>query len=369
VAATPSESPNDRAQWRSGAARARYAPVEARALGTMAILAALAILCILVPVGIGVLLGTLLAFTLYHPYRSLLRRTLRPTLSAAAMTTIATLAVAGTLGALLYLLVLQGVSVLGALPQSLAPGGDPARLVRRLAAPLSVVGLSPAAIEARLRDALGGIATSLAGWAAQVAGFVFDGALALFFTAITMFFVLRHWPELARRAEYLMPINPHHTRRLMRELHRLGRQTVIGNFGTGIIQGAIAGVGYAIAHIPNPGFLGAITAIASLLPAFGTLLVWVPAALVLLVEGRVGAGGFELVWGALLVVGFCDYVVRPRLLGRGETMSMWVTFVALFGGIKLFGFVGFLLGPLIVGISLATLRLYERTRKFRLGLR
>jgi predicted PurR-regulated permease PerM len=55
-------------------------------------------------------------------------------------------------------------------------------------------------------------------------------------------------------------------------------------------------------------------------------------------------------------------------VGGGATMSSWITFVALFGGLKLFGFVGLLLGPMIVGIALAALRLYERTRCFRLGL-
>jgi predicted PurR-regulated permease PerM len=103
-------------------------------------------------------------------------------------------------------------------------------------------------------------------------------------------------------------------------------------------------------------------------PVVGTLLVWIPAGLALLLGGRTAAGIFELFWGSLAVVGFCDYVVRPRLVGRGETMSTWMTFVALFGGIKLFGFVGFLLGPLLVGVAMAVLRMYERTRRFRLGL-
>ena len=95
---------------------------------------------------------------------------------------------------------------------------------------------------------------------------------------------------------------------------------------------------------------------------------WVPAGLVLLSTGHVGRGIFELVWGALVVMAFCDYVVRPKLVGGGETMSTWLMFVSLFGGIELFGFIGFLLGPLLVGVATVILRLYERTRRFRLGL-
>ena len=369
VASPPLEPPLDAAHARAREATAHYAPAEPRALGVMALLAIAAILWVVLPVGLGVLIGALLALTLYHhPYKPLARRTGHPILVAVGLTTVASVVVAGTLGVLAYLLAMQGVAVLGHLPQALAPGGRAASLVARAARPLALFRMTPADLTARLRDALGGMATSAAGWAAQLVGAVFDGVLALFFMGLTMFYVLVHWGALARHAEYMLPLNPHHTRRLMREIRRLSRSVVIGNFGTALVQGAIAGVGYALAHVPEPAFFGAITAVASLVPVFGTMLVWVPAGLVLLSTGHVGAGIFELIWGSLAVVAFCDYVVRPRLVGRGETTSTWLTFIGLFGGLKLFGFVGFLLGPLLVGVAAAALRMYERTRRFRLGL-
>lgn len=368
VAAPPTEPPLDAEHARAREAVAHYAPAEPRALGVMALVATAAILWVLLPVGIGVLVGALLAFTLYHPYRPLARRTQRPVLLALAFTLAATVVVAGTLSVLAYLLILQGVAVVAKLPQALSPGGGAALVAQRMVRPLAIFNMQPSEIVDRIKSAIGGLATSLAGWAAQLVGTVFDSLLTVFFMAITMFFVLLHWRQLATRAERLMPINPHHTRRLMREIRRIGRIVVIGNFGTAIIQGTIAGVGYAIAHLPEPGFFGAMTAVASLVPVFGTLLVWIPAGLALLFGGHTAAGIFELLWGSLAVVAFCDYVVRPKLVGRGETMSTWMTFVALFGGIKLFGFVGFLLGPLLVGVAMAVLRMYERTRRFRLGL-
>jgi len=84
--------------------------------------------------------------------------------------------------------------------------------------------------------------------------------------------------------------------------------------------------------------------------------------------GHAGAGIFLLVWGVLVVSCFCDYVLRPKLVGGNETMSSWMTLVAIFGGIKLFGFVGVLIGPMLVGLAVEALRIYERTRRFRLNL-
>jgi len=166
----------------------------------------------------------------------------------------------------------------------------------------------------------------------------------------------------------MMPINPRHTRRLMREIRRLGQAVLIGNFGTAAVQGIVAWIGYAIARVPQAMLLAALTAVASLVPAVGTMLVWVPVGIILLATGHGVAGAFLLIWGTVGITGFCDYVVRPRLVGGGETMSSWITLVALFGGIKAFGFVGIVLGPLLVGIALEALCIYERTRRFRLGL-
>jgi predicted PurR-regulated permease PerM len=358
----------DAAHQRAREARLHYAPAESRALGTIAILSTLAILWVIVPVGIGVLLGTLLAFTAYPTYRKLTRRTHRPVLVATLVTSAATLAVAGAVGVTAALLVLKGMQVFGAFPQSLSPGGAGNKFVHNMEVPLHVVGLDSAALADKLRNAVGGIAASLASWATQIAGFVFDGLLALFFMTMTMYFVLRKWGALGKRAEHLMPINPRHTRRLLREMQRLGRVVVIGNFGTGVVQGVLAGLGFAIARVPEAAFLGAMTAVASLVPVVGTMLIWVPAGVILLIGGHPVAGAFVLVWSTIVVVGACDYVVRPQLVGSGETMSAWLTFVSLFGGIKLFGFVGLLLGPMLVGMSAAALRLYERARRFRLGL-
>ncbi len=369
VSTAPVEPTGDAVHQRARLARIHYAPAESRALGTLAILSVLGILWLMVPVGIGVLLGTLLAFTGYSRYRELERRTRNPVLAAALVTAALTLVVTAAVGVIFYLLILKGMAVVAAIPDSLAPGGTAEKFVQRLRPPLHVIGFEPAALADRLRGAIGNIAALLATWATQIAGAVVEGTLAFFFMTTTMYFILRNWRQLGKRAEQLMPINPRHTRRLLREVRRLGRVVVIGNFGTAVIQGFLAAIGFTIVKVPEAAFLGAMTAVASLLPVVGTMLVWMPAGLLMIVDGHPVSGAFVFAWNLVAVVGLCDYVVRPRLVGGGATMmSSWIAFVALFGGIKLFGFVGLLLGPMIVGVSLAALRLYERTRGFRLGL-
>jgi predicted PurR-regulated permease PerM len=115
--------------------------------------------------------------------------------------------------------------------------------------------------------------------------------------------------------------------------------------------------------LPEPAFLGAATALASLLPAVGTMLVWVPAGLFLILTGHVGRGVIELVYGGLIVVGVSDYILRPMLVGSSTKMPALFMLVSLFGGIEIFGLVGLILGPVLMSLALAILRLYAQERR------
>src|SRR6185369_5049926 len=105
---------------------------------------------------------------------------------------------------------------------------------------------------------------------------------------------------IALRAERVLPFHPLHPRAALAEFESVGKQVFLGTLLTGLAQGVLAGIGYAIVGLPEPALLGALTAIASLVPAVGTLLVWIPAGIALVLNGHPVAGVFVFVWGALL---------------------------------------------------------------------
>jgi predicted PurR-regulated permease PerM len=110
--------------------------------------------------------------------------------------------------------------------------------------------------------------------------------------------------------------------------------------------------------VPEPAFFGAATAVASFIPVAGVLLVIVPIALGEFLSGDAVSGIVVLAWSMVFVVGICDYVIRPRLV-RGETkLPALYTFAALFGGVGTFGLKGLILGPVLVSMALAVLRIY-----------
>jgi predicted PurR-regulated permease PerM len=333
---------------------------EWRALSLFACFAVALIAWVAMPVGIGILLGTLTAFTLQPTYERLIIRTGRPKLSALLCVGLATAGIAGTVTGVAFLLVSRGVVMAEKLLVALSPGGAGREFMDRLSRLATLVHIDLAMVVAKLRDAAAELASRAALLAGVVAQAAFSGFVTVFFLVMTIHFVLRNWDDITRRAEDMLPLNARHTHALFAEFQKVGRTVLLGTLVTGVAQGALAAIGYLVFGVPEAVFFGALTAAASLLPVVGTMLVWVPAGLFLVVTGHAAGGVLELVYGGVVVVGVSDYIIRPKLVdGHGE-MPALITFISLLGGAEVFGLIGLILGPLLVSIAVALLRIYAR---------
>lgn len=340
--------------------RAVASPAQRRALAIFALAALVALAWLALPIASGLFLGTLLAFSLLRLHERLSRRLGRPTLAAVLLAVGSGLATVGGLLSLVYLIVVRGVVAASALASEFAPEGSFRKLLTRLDEVTKNSPFGPVDVTARVRGVAADAASKLTVLIPAVAGATFGAVLTLFFTVMTAFFVLRHWSELLERAERMLPLHPTHTRVVLAEFQKVGKEVFIGTMLTGLAQGVLGGVGYALGGVPEPLLLGALTAMCSLVPAVGTLLVWVPVSVGLIVSGHVGAGTFELVWGACVVGILSDYVIRPKLVGGQGHVPTLLTFISLFGGVKGFGLLGLIVGPVFAAVALALLRTYDR---------
>jgi predicted PurR-regulated permease PerM len=307
----------------------------------------------------GLLLGALMGFTLQPVYEWLARRSRRPLLASVATVLATGLAIVGAAAGFVSLFVTQAVALTAAAREGLRPGGTLIGWIDTATGWLGRFGISSEKVTERLQAAVSEIASGSAAAAGTVASVTFMTLLGFFFALLTMHAILRHWPRIVTTLEAVSPLRPEYTRALMEEFRRVGRLTLAGTIVTGLAQGALAGLGYWITGVPKPLFLAVATAIVSLVPAVGTLLIWVPAGIYLFAIGSPTMGVVELVWGALVVVGFSDYVIRPRLVGD-EEIPVILTFLALFGGLEVMGLIGLIAGPVIMALAVAVLRLYAR---------
>ena len=311
------------------------------------------------PFATGLLLGALMGFTLQPLHARLARWSGRPVLASVALVVAAGLVIVTAVVAFASAFVSQAVTFSSSVGEQIKPGGALAVWVDTITGWLARLGLSPESIVERVRAAAGDIAAGSASVAGTVASVTLGSLLGLFFALLTMHVILAHWGRMVTGLVEVSPLRREDTRALLEEFRTVGRTTLSGTVVTGLLQGTLAGLGYWMTGVPRPVFLGVATALASLVPAVGTLLVWVPAGLYLLAAGAVGAAVLELGWGALVVVGFSDYVIRPRLVGEEGTPPI-LTFLALFGGLEVLGLPGLIAGPVIMALAVAVLRLYAR---------
>jgi predicted PurR-regulated permease PerM len=329
------------------------------ALSVLGLVGLLLFLWLTLPVALGLLIGMLIAFTVDAPYRRLAAHWGRPALAAAACTVGTALLFFVTMACLGYLLVSRGVVMAGAAQVAFAPGGGGWEFVQGVAHRVGIEEISPEDITGRIVAAAGEIAASVADIGARIAKASFRILLGGIFAVMATHFVLLHWDATTARIEALLPLETRHTRALLEEFQRAGRSVLLGTIFTGLAQGLLAGVGYWLTGVPQAAFFGALTAVASLVPAVGTALVWVPAGLYLILTGHPTAGVAELIYGALVVVFVSDYVIRPNLVRDAHGTPALLTFVALFGGLEVMGLAGLIVGPVVMSVALAMLRIYE----------
>ncbi|MEB2343725.1 MAG: AI-2E family transporter [Deltaproteobacteria bacterium] len=195
-----------------------------------------------------------------------------------------------------------------------------------------------AAITGRLVDVAGGLAAN-----------VFKFAM----TMVTLYVLYLEGETVVAHARRLARIAfPQAPESFVDDVGGVVRAVVFGLLGTALVQGLIAGIGYALFGVPSPVALGALTALGSLVPA-GPLLVWGGAAIWLFAAGHTGAAIGMAIYGALLVSSI-DNVLRPLLISRSpQRIHFLVVFFGVLGGLAAFGALGLFVGPVLLSVALA----------------
>jgi predicted PurR-regulated permease PerM len=190
------------------------------------------------------------------------------------------------------------------------------------------------------------------------AGFLLD----LFVMVYAMFFFFRDGPRIIEKIFYYMPLSPRDEELLLERLTSVTRATIKGTLVIGIIQGALAGLGFWVAGIDGAAFWGTIMAVLSVVPGIGAALIWVPAVIYLFITGQTLTAVLLLAWCAA-VVGTIDNILRPMLVGKDAKMPDLLILIGTLGGLFLFGPIGFIVGPIVCGLFLTIWDIYGTTFK------
>lgn len=201
----------------------------------------------------------------------------------------------------------------------------------------------------------------LAPRAGAVVADVFATVGSLFVMLFSLFFLLRDGASLGGRIRDLLPLAEEERDRLINDT----RDLVIASVGAGLLvaatQGTIGGIAFWLLGFNAPVFWGVAMSICAVIPVVGSALIWVPGALWLFFSGEVMRGVILVVIGSL-AIGMVDNILRPILLAGRTSASGLVVFLGLLGGVSAFGFIGLVLGPIVLVTAGSLLTAFTRPR-------
>ncbi|MEO7723219.1 MAG: AI-2E family transporter [Chthoniobacterales bacterium] len=315
------------------------------------------------------LLGALLA-GLFHPLYRWMTRLLRGRESLAAGLTLLLLfvLVAGPISAFIGVVVNQAIGISNdAIPWVKEHLGSATAfnahdwLVGRFPSLAAYVPQQEQIIDGAAKVAKAAGAFLVAG-ATQITAGTATFLLNLFVMLYAMFFFMRDGHVILEKIFYYVPLDHEDEVRLLERLSSVTRATIKGTLVIGIIQGALAGIGFWVAGLEGAAFWGTIMAVLSVVPGIGAALIWVPAVIYLFIVGKTLTALLLLAWCAA-VVGTIDNILRPRLVGKDAKMPDLLILVGTLGGLFLFGPIGFIVGPLVCGLFLTVWDIYGTTFK------
>jgi predicted PurR-regulated permease PerM len=187
---------------------------------------------------------------------------------------------------------------------------------------------------------------------------IISSAIDFIFVVFAVFFLLKDGPGFLAKTRDYMPFSETQKNALASQIKDTIVSTVYGGVVIAIIQGVLGGLAFYIIGIESPVLWGVAMSIMSFVPLVGTFAVWGPTSVYLVAEGSFMEGVGLFLFG-VLVISMVDNILKPLIIGSRTKMHTLIILFSVLGGIKLFGMIGLIMGPLITAVFVSV---FEITR-------
>lgn len=192
----------------------------------------------------------------------------------------------------------------------------------------------------------------------SVASNLLNFILHFFIMLLAIFYLLRDGVKLKEYIIQLLPLPAMQIEKVIKKFHETGNAILLINGISGIIQGLFGGLSFYLFGLGASVLWGTIISFMAFLPIIGASVVFIPATAVLVLQGKIDVAiaflAFNIFYSSII-----EYLVKPRLIGAGMHMNSLMVFVGIIGGIKLFGIIGILYGPLIITVFITMAEIYR----------
>ena len=209
---------------------------------------------------------------------------------------------------------------------------------------------------------LSGLINGATSWLTNLGASLVQGSvLQLIGIVLTLYFLFYFLRDRGVALEWLRSLSPLtkiDMNRLFDEVSDTVHATLYGTFVVAIVQGTLGGLMFWWLGLPAPLLWGIVMGLLAVVPVLGAFVIWIPAAVFLMLNGSEGKALILVLWGAV-VVGGIDNLLYPMLVGKRLRMHTVLAFISIVGGLILFGASGLILGPVIFTIARLLLEVWR----------
>lgn len=179
---------------------------------------------------------------------------------------------------------------------------------------------------------------------------------------VLLFYFLRDGKIILGKLRSILPWTEEETDRIFSQITNTIQVSLYGKLIVAAIQGSLGGLIFWWLSLPAPAFWGFVMALLSVLPVLGAFVIWLPAALILILQGLWVRALVLTAWG-ILIVHPIDNFLGPVLVGNRLQIHTLLIFFSVLGGMAAFGASGVVLGPVIMAIAVALFEVREASQK------
>ena len=189
--------------------------------------------------------------------------------------------------------------------------------------------------------------------------------LSIIFSFLMMIFVIYYLYKdgylIYQRIRQLLPVKESQKDRILARFHEITMAVFYGNISAAVLTGLLGVISFMVLGLPSPFLWGFVMAIFSFVPAIGAGVVWLPVSLNLIFVGYIEGSNAPIIKGivlflyGLIVLGGIEQFLKPKLIGNKANIHPLFVLIGVLGGLKLFGIIGLILGPVMLAFSVIAL--------------
>ena len=181
----------------------------------------------------------------------------------------------------------------------------------------------------------------------------------LLITFFFLFYFLRDRRLALNALKSIIPLSNAENEQVFQRVAETIYATVYGTLAVALVQGFLGGMVFWWLGIAAPFLWGVVMALLAVVPMLGAFVVWLPVAGFLALEGSWGKAFFLIAWGGI-VIALVDNLLYPVLVGKRLRLHTLPVFVAMLGGLVVFGASGIILGPVVLAVTAALIEVWRR---------